>query len=280
VTVEVRLLGTAQDGGVPQAGCLCRHCQEGWLEPDKRQLVVCLGLVDTESNQSWLIEATPDFREQLHLLQYWVPGCPLVGILLTHAHIGHYTGLIHLGQEAMNSQALPLYTTHLVANFLRENAPWSQLISRQNVQLQLLTPGKERLLSPNLGVTPISVPYRDEWGDTMAFVVRGPDRRLFFCPDIDSWQAWALDARQVVAGMDVALLDGCFFSSDELPGRDLRQIPHPLVTDTVARLSGLTCEINLIHLNHSNPLLHEGTERAWLARQGFGVGYLGQTWRL
>ena len=114
----------------------------------------------------------------------------------------------------------------------------------------------------------------------MAFVIRGPAGRLFFCPDIDSWQAWALDVRQVVAGMEVALLDGCFFSPDELPGRDLRQIPHPLVTDTVSRLSGLTCEINLIHLNHSNPLLHEGPERAWLARQGFGVGYLGQTWRL
>jgi pyrroloquinoline quinone biosynthesis protein B len=168
----------------------------------------------------------------------------------------------------------------LVASFLRDHAPWSQLVNRQHIQLRPLTPGAELSLTPELAITPIPVPHRDEWSDTLAFVVRGPARRLFFCPDIDNWQAWALDVRQFVSGMEIALLDGCFFSPDELPGRDLRQIPHPLVTDTVARLSGLTCEINLVHLNHSNPLLHDGPERAWLTRQGFGVGYLGQQWRL
>lgn len=280
MTIEAILLGIAQDGGVPQAGCDCAHCRQAWADPAQRQPVVCLGLVDTETRQSWLIDATPDFREQLHRLQQAAPACPLAGILLTHLHMGHYTGLIHLGQEAMNTQALPLYTTRLAAAFLRDHAPWSQLVQRRHIQLHNLTPGAELRLAPALTLTPIPVPHRDEFSDTMAFVVAGPNRRLFFCPDIDGWPAWALDARQFIGGMDIALLDGCFFSPADLPGRDLRQIPHPLVTDTVARLAGLPTEINLVHLNHTNPLLHPGPERAWLARQGFGVGAVGQRWRL
>ena len=86
--------------------------------------------------------------------------------------------------------------------------------------------------------------------------------------------------RQVVGGVKVALLDGAFFDPAELPGRDISQIPHPLVRDTVARLSRVDCEVRFIHLNHTNPLLHDGPERAWLQSQGFGVGQQGQTWPL
>ena len=80
--------------------------------------------------------------------------------------------------------------------------------------------------------------------------------------------------------MDVALLDGTFFNADELPGRDLREVPHPFVTDTAGRLAGVDCEVRLIHLNHTNPLLRDGPEREWLAGQGMGLGMRGMRWRL
>ncbi len=296
MTVEAILLGTTQDGGLPQAGCHCIHCSLARAEPSERRWVACLGLIDHALRQTWLIDATPDLKDQLHALQELVPGYPLSGIVLTHAHIGHYAGLIHLGREAWNTRALPVYASARMAQFLRANAPWSQLVDLGNIELRLLTPeldlqlrrGQEIQLSPDLHLSPLPVPHRDEFSDTLAFVVRGveldatpgPARQLFYCPDIDAWDRWDRDLRSFLAGMDVALLDGTFFSAHELPGRDISQIPHPLATDTAERLAGVDCEVHLIHLNHTNPLLAPGPERDWLAERGLGVGTFGARWRL
>ncbi len=280
MSLEAILLGTAQDAGVPQAGCTCAHCRAAWSDPALRRRTACLALVDRAAGQSWLLDATPDFREQVHALRELAPDCPLSGIALTHAHVGHYAGLIHLGREAWGARDLPLYASARMAAFLRENAPWSLLVGLGNVELRLLLPGREVQLSPNLGLTPVAVPHRAEFADTLAFVVRGPARRLFYCPDVDAWDRWERDLRAFVAGMDIALLDGTFWSADELPGRDRAEIPHPLGTDTAERLAGVDCDVRLIHLNHSNPLLAPGPERDWLAAQGLGLGAQGDRWRL
>ena len=280
MTTEAILLGTAQDAGVPQAGCYCSICRQARTDPTRRQFAVCLGLIDQTTGQSWLIDATPDFREQLHALQQFAPACSLAGIILTHAHLGHYTGLMHLGPEAMNSQGMPVFGTQRMIEFLSNNAPWSELVRLNNIKLQLLQPLTETQLSPQLQVQPWPVPHRDELSDVMAFVVRGPTRRLFYCPDIDSWDRWDYELHSFVSKVEIALLDACFFSSAELQGRDLSQIPHPLVTDTAARLAGVDCEVQLIHLNHSNPLHTDGPERMWLTEQGLSIGVFGRRWQL
>jgi pyrroloquinoline quinone biosynthesis protein B len=280
MTVEAILLGTAQDGGLPQAGCPCAQCRAARHDPAERRWVSCLALVDHTAQRSWLIDATPDFREQVHALQQLAPDCPLAGIALTHAHIGHYAGLIHLGREAWNTQGLPLYASEGMAAFLRGNAPWSQLVALDNVRLCPLLPDRETRLSPRLSLLPIPVPHRDEFSDTLAFVVQGPARRLFYCPDVDAWPLWERDLRSFVAGVDVALLDGTFFRAGELPGRDVSEIPHPLVSDTAERLAGVDCTVRLVHLNHSNPLHRPGPERDWLAARGIGVGAFGDRWAL
>ncbi len=280
MTTEAILLGIAQDAGLPQIGCFCPNCERALSDPAQRQYAACLGLVDYAGGQSWLIDATPDFREQWSALRQFAPHCPPAGVILSHAHMGHYTGLMHLGFEAMNAQGLPVYTSPRMAGFLSDNAPWSQLVSLGNITLQLLTPGLETQLSPNLHLRPMPVPHRDEFSDTLAFVARGPARQLFYCPDIDNWDEWAPDLRAFVSQMDVALLDGCFFNPAELTGRDFSQIPHSLATDTASRLAGVDCDVCLIHLNHSNPLHAAGPERAWLAAQGLDVGNFGKRWRL
>jgi pyrroloquinoline quinone biosynthesis protein B len=288
LTTEAILLGTAQDGGLPQAGCTCAQCRLARSDPAHRRWVSCLGLLDHTARRSWLIDATPDFREQAHALHERAPDCPLAGILLTHAHTGHYAGLIHLGREAWNTQALPIYASEKMARFLRDNAPWSQLVILGNIELRLLMPEQPVSLSPGLSVTPLQVPHRDEFSDTLAFVARGvvhdtaqgPARQLFYCPDIDAWDRWDRDLQSFLGGIDVALLDGTFYSVGELQGRDIAEIPHPLATDTAGRLAGVDCDVYLIHLNHSNPLHHPGPERQWLAARGIGVGDIGARWRL
>ena len=280
VMIEAILLGAAQDAGLPQAGCACDRCRRALGNPALRQYVVCLGLIHRASGQMWMIDATPDFREQLALLQRAAPECKLAGILLTHAHMGHYTGLIHLGREAWNTRRMPVYTTPRMAAFLMRNQPWQQLAKFGNIAIHLSPPGKPIGLATGLSATPLAVPHRDEWSDTMAFRIEGETCSLFYCPDIDDWDRWDYSLPRMLGEVDVALLDGAFFSPAEIPGRNIAEIPHPLATDTTERAAGADCAVRLIHLNHTNPLWDDGPERAWVVERGVGVGATGDRWLL
>lgn len=278
--MEAILIGTAQDAGVPQTGCYCPRCTRARGNAYFRHYTVALGLIDRATQSYWLIDATPDFREQLHLMHEAAPDCTLRGIFLTHGHIGHYTGLIHIGKEAMNTHDLPIYATASLCAFLRNNGPWSLLVSNGNISLCELQPEQAMRLG-DVQITPIPVPHRGEFTDTMAYTLRGPNLSLFYCPDIDRWEQWRYDVREVVSHTDISLLDGSFFSDNELPGRDMSKIPHPQVTDTVNRLQGVQTQVYFIHFNHSNPLLDANSpERHWLQSQGFAVGEQGQRWKL
>jgi pyrroloquinoline quinone biosynthesis protein B len=253
------VLGIVQDGGVPHIGCTQELCEAARRDPAKRKRVASLGLVD--GDRRFLIDATPDFASQLESLNRGRAvadrGRPVDGILLTHAHIGHYTGLMFLGREALGARGVPVHATPRMAHFLRENAPWSQLVALGNIVLHEIEPGSEWPLSPNLRVTALRVPHRDEESDTVGFRVRGPSRSLLYVPDIDKWERWERRIEQEAAAVDVALLDGTFAAADEIPGRSLAEIPHPLVGETVKRLHPLPegKRVLFIHLNHTNRLL-------------------------
>jgi pyrroloquinoline quinone biosynthesis protein B len=280
MSIEVVLLGSAQDAGVPQAGCYCDTCTRARQSFDARPLVCCLGIVDRDAHASWLIDATPDLPTQLHLLHTFAPDCPLRGILITHAHIGHYSGLMHLGREAMNTRRLPVYGTHTFGSFLRANAPWRQLTELANIEWRPVQHDVPLKLSARLTLVPLLVPHRSEYSDTLAYLVRGAHRTMFYCPDIDSWSQTTFDMRAFLRKVDVALLDGTFFDRGELAGRNISEVPHPLAHESVERFQGLPAEIHFIHLNHTNPLWRRDNERAWLETRGFNIAERGQRWAL
>jgi pyrroloquinoline quinone biosynthesis protein B len=276
------VLGVVQDGGMPHIGCRQEICAEAFRDPRKRQRVASLGLVDEA--RRFLIDATPDFPSQIESLNAGLeaPPRPVDGILLTHAHIGHYAGLMYLGREALGAKGIPVYATARMARFLRDNAPWSQLVALGNIELREIEPDREFSLTPHMKVTPIRVPHRDELSDTVAYRIQGPARSLLYLPDIDRWERWERKVEVEVAGVDNALLDGTFESETEVPGRSLAEIPHPMVKQTVARLRGdaLKGRVFFIHLNHTNRLLWDGLAREDLLAQGFGVARDGQEFPL
>jgi pyrroloquinoline quinone biosynthesis protein B len=279
--VHAVVLGIAQDGGVPHIGCRQQLCIAARRDPRLRRRVACLGLVDESSGLRFLIDATPDMPAQLESLhggRPWPdPRRPVAGILLTHAHIGHYTGLMYLGREALGARAVPLYATPRMARFLRDNGPWAQLVALSQVELREIEPGRELALGPYLRVTPLLVPHRDESSDTVGFRVRGPARSLLYVPDIDKWERWDRKLEDEVSAVDVALLDGTFFEEGELPGRSMAEIPHPLVEETIGRLGSLgRARVLFVHLNHTNRLLWDAAARRRLAVRGFAVAGEGQ----
>lgn len=291
---RVRVLGTAQDGGLPHAGCRCSRCQAARSNPERARLIASLALIVPELPGVFLIDATPDIRPQLDRIADVRRGTddrverrPVDGVLLTHAHLGHYTGLGFFGFEAIHTRQLPVFCSAPMAGFLSGNGPWSQLVGLENVVLRPFRPGHPLKLAPDLWVTPLSVPHRDEYADTVGFVVRGPEAALLYVPDTDSWWAWDPPLPLVLEKeeIDVAILDGTFFSGDELPGRDPLSIGHPLIRDSLDLLEPLVHEKGLrvyfTHLNHSNPALDpEGPERSEIERRGFAVLAEGQEFPL
>ncbi|MDA7978381.1 MAG: MBL fold metallo-hydrolase [Pirellulales bacterium] len=278
------VLGITQDAGYPQAACQKECCRSAWQDPTQRRHPVCLAIVDQQAQKRWMVECTPEFPEQLQMLDKLAPaGSPpgLDGILLTHAHIGHYAGLIHLGREVIGADCIPVYAMPRMQAFLTENGPWSQLVSLDNIDIRPLESDKAVDLSPTISVTPIHVPHRGEYSETVAYLIAGPNRRVLFLPDIDKWEKWDRRVEDVVATVDVAFLDGSFFDGDELPGRDMSEIPHPFIIESMSRFANLPAEgkakIRFIHFNHTNDALRSGSEAARQIRDaGFHIAEQGE----
>jgi pyrroloquinoline quinone biosynthesis protein B len=283
------VLGTAQDGGVPQAGCSCERCTAARANPALRRRVASLAIWMPAADRVDLIDATPDIREQLAAIaalrapdsphrQAVVDRHPVEGIFLTHAHIGHYLGLAELGFEALNAAEIPVRCSARMAEFLTHQAPWEMLVRRRNIRLEPLASGQAVPLATGVVVEPLTVPHRAEYTDTFGYLIRGPHRTVLYVPDTDGWTSWQPTLLETLAAhhVDLALLDGTFFSAGELPDRDVTRIGHPLIGETMrllaAPVAGGRLRVAFTHFNHSNPVLGpEGKAREELEARGFRV---------
>lgn len=269
------VLGVAQDAGYPQAFCGKACCEAVALGKEKPRKVTCLGLVDQESGQVFMFEATPDFTEQERILRGYAADKtkPINGIFLTHAHIGHYTGLMYLGREAMGAHEMPVYTMPKMQSFLENNGPWSQLSSLKNIKMVSLKADSSIQISKNLSVKPVIVPHRDEFSETVGFIISSKNKKVLFIPDIDKWSKWSHNILQEVHDVDWALLDATFYKNGEIPNRDMREIPHPFIEETMDlfKNSADKSKIKFIHFNHTNPAFRQTKERQAVLKQGFKV---------
>jgi pyrroloquinoline quinone biosynthesis protein B len=289
--VVVKVLGTAQDGGIPQMGCYCRNCLRARKDKRFARLVSSLAILDMSEKKLFIIDASPGLPAQfdsalkrMALARQGLKNSP-DAVLLTHAHVGHYTGLIYFGYEVMSSHRLPVYCTSRMASFLRENGPWSQLVNLENISLNILSYDQEFSLSPHITVTPFSVPHRDEYSDTLGFAISGRIKKLLYIPDIQSWQSWERSIEEETKKFNYALLDGTFYSPEELPGRDISKIGHPLIKTSLEILKDVAregrTEVYFTHLNHTNSALDpEGEAKKEVEENGFKIASEGMEFYL
>ena len=278
--VSLILLGTLQDAGAPQLNCNKKCCQGLFEQADSARRVSSLGLLDFNTQKKYLFDATPDISKQLYALKKAMPTASssiVDGIFLTHAHIGHYTGLMYLGKEAVNSTEVSVFTMPKMSSFISSNGPWSQLVTNRNIALQPLAANQAISLSPSLQVTPFLVPHRDEYSETVGYLIEGPHKKALFIPDIDKWNRWELNLATELKKVDYAFLDATFYSAKELGNRDMSQIPHPSVLETIQTLKDFSMEerakVIFTHFNHTNPLLDNASEATKkVLALGFKIG--------
>lgn len=274
----VLVLGVAQDAGHPQANCAKSCCSEAFEDPSKSHKVSSIAISDGE--RFYIIDATPDFTSQLDKAKEVFANQTFGGIILTHAHIGHYTGLMYLGREAMNASSIPVYTLPKMKAFLENNGPWSQLVALNNIQLIEMQNGEEFEVSENISITPILVPHRDEFSETAGYSIDINDKEILFIPDIDKWERWDKDILRLIDGCNYAFLDATFYNGQELPGRNINEVPHPFVIESMKLFDQLSAidkkKVHFIHFNHTNPLLDDKSQEFELIiHEKFNVAYEG-----
>lgn len=282
--VTATLLGTAQDGGRPQAGCQRPCCNN--LAPTEHRFPVSLGVVD-EKNNGHLIDTTRHLAGQLSMWKH-----PLLSsILLTHAHFGHVDGLGLLGKETMNAKGLDLHVSSSMFQLMEQTPQWA-LMLKQGVFCERVFKHGDTIVSENgLNIESVNVPHRAELSDMHAFVVRGPHRSLLYLPDHDDWNSTLTRHQSQTIRewfqrleVDVALIDGTFWDANELPPERQNNVPHPPVSKTLELLGDRKegdPEIYFIHLNHTNPL-HDETSSAYatVVSMGWEVAKQGMEFEL
>jgi len=274
----IQVLGVAQDGGFPQANCQKECCKAVFEGKTARQFVSCIAVVDPISKQQWLFDATPDFTQQLHLLNN--PAPKNLGVFLTHAHIGHYTGIMYLGREAMGANQVKVYTMPKMKNFIEQNGPWSQLVTLRNIDLQPIKEDSVIVLNERISVQAFKVPHRDEFSETVGYKIITANKSTVFIPDIDKWQKWNRSLEELVKSVDYAFLDGTFYKDGEI-NRPMSEVPHPFVTETMDLLKNLPAaqkaKVHFIHFNHTNPVMNaQSLENKEVKQKGFKVAFQGQ----
>lgn len=277
------ILGVAQDGGYPHAGCEKQCCTKARQDISRKRNVVSFALVNPATKQWWLFEATPDINEQLHLFSVhagkeykYLPD----GIFITHAHIGHYAGLMQLGREVMGTKNTPVYVLPKMKQYLETNGPWGQLVSLKNIVITELEQEKAIALTNGTNVIPFTVPHRDEYSETAGFKILTAKNKYLFIPDIDKWSKWNRAIIDEVNAVDVALIDATFYNGAELPNRNISEVPHPFVSETMnlfeAEPASTKSKIHFIHFNHTNPILWDDTTTASLRAKHYNIAKQGE----
>jgi pyrroloquinoline quinone biosynthesis protein B len=276
--VSLIILGTVQDAGSPQIACAKSCCKDLFSNPDPTRKVVSIGVADYKSQRKFLFEATPDMVSQVKRLSRFafdngeeIP----YGTFLTHAHIGHYTGLMYYGKEAMNADKTRVFALPKMRSFLRENGPWSQLVD-SNISLQSIEDGRWNPIAENFRVMAFTVPHRDEFSETAGYVFYGKKKSVLFIPDIDKWSKWDKDIIKEIAKVDYAFIDATFYDAEEINNRDISEIPHPFIIESMELFKDLPKsekrKIYFIHMNHTNPALNvDSPQSKKIIKNGFNI---------
>lgn len=279
--MRVKVLGSAAGGGFPQWNCGCVNCVRVRRMSGTGQARTQAQVIVTANDESWfLLNASPDLRQQILATPELAPatgerGSPIVGVVLTSADVDAVVGLLHLREF----HPLRVYTTSGVRRILTETNSIFRVLTRSKPPVQWcdIRLGKEMPLADSgLACTAIALDgaYPDYVDNSLretlppseaviGLLIACSEKKIFFAPGLpgnrSTWKAQ-------VAASDLALLDGTFWSDEELVavrggGKTAREMGHPPLSGRGGSIEELREETLprkvAIHINNTNPILNE-----------------------
>jgi pyrroloquinoline quinone biosynthesis protein B len=291
--VSVTILGTAQDGGIPQAGCSCRRCLDAHRDLKLRKYPVSLGILGVDGTKH-IIEITKNLSEQLVI---WTPDKNELFIpetvSITHLHLGHVEGIGQLGKPVMGLREVDVYLSPKNKGVFDNRSDIVLMEDEGNIRTH--SKNFYHPFEPKDGcgfsLQFIPIPHRSELGDNAAIIIKAEGKSILFMPDQDSWgETLDYHSKENIRDflkmfdIDEALIDGTFWNMNELPRRDISKIPHPTIQETIQLLGSKRegdPEISFLHLNHSNPVNDFGSEqREVVEENGWKISEMGNVLKL
>jgi len=185
----------------------------------------------------------------------------------------------------VGADGIPVYAMPKMIYFLSNNGPWDQLVHLENISLRPIQNDIPVRLNERLSITPFIVPHRDEYTETVGYRIDGPECSALYIPDIDKWDRWGQSITEMISLVSVVYLDGTFFDEGEIPGRDMDDIPHPFIVESIRSFEALPdidrSKVRFIHLNHTNPAIKPGSDaRIFIEGKGMRVAEEGERFLL
>jgi pyrroloquinoline quinone biosynthesis protein B len=300
--MRVHILGSGAGGGLPQWNCACENCRlaragDPSVSPRTQDSIAVSG--GAAGGERWLVvNASPDVLRHIEGFAPLWPRAPrhtpIGAIALTNGDLDHVVGLLSLRE----SQPLRILATARVRDGLvQRNAvlrtlartpdqvTWIDLDLSREVRLDDLGLGVTAL--PMAGKLPVHLVGLAEPSpeDNVALRVRdlASGRTVLIATAVGSLDAVA----PALDGADALLLDGTFWSEDELVAlglgkahaRDMAHVPVGGPQGSLARLAAVTragARRIYTHINNTNPMLRAGTpERAEVGRAGWEIAFDG-----
>jgi pyrroloquinoline quinone biosynthesis protein B len=313
--MRIKILGSAAGGGFPQWNCACRNCsglRNGSLPGRARTQAQIVFSPDPASNFWFLVCASPDLRAQILATPELAPVAkadgpsPIAGVFLPSADVDSVMGLLHLREF----QSFFIFATSAVERLLQKENAIFGVLRRADPPVQWKALASQGRLGFHLSATPGEAPaftcvtmslggsypdyLRDEWRGNLpadeanlGLLFECQGKTLFVAPSISGRNAeWA----KAAALSDLALVDGTFWSDDELQltgrsNKTAREIGHLPLSGPGGLLEqfpkGVKSRKVLFHINNTNPILDEDSpEHRRVLDAGFEIAYDGMEFEL
>jgi pyrroloquinoline quinone biosynthesis protein B len=299
--LRVVVLGAAAGGGVPQWNCGCPVCRASRSEHPELQSTQASIAVSADGDHWFLINASPDLRQQLIATPQLHPHAgqlrhsPIAGVILTNGEIDAVTGLLSMREGS----PFAIYAHERVLAILKSNSIFN-VLSEKNVRRQPIE--LDNSFEPTLPdgtacgieITPFAAPGKSAWylegsahpagndgdGDTLGLRIRDKTTGKYFyflaaCARVTD------DLKSRLAGAPLIFFDGTVWRDDELiaaglgakTGQGMGHIAMSGDQGAIAALADLAIDRKIfLHINNSNPaLLRDSTERKMAERAGWQI---------
>jgi pyrroloquinoline quinone biosynthesis protein B len=299
--LRIVVLGAAAGGGVPQWNCGCAVCQAARAGRTGLQSTQASIAISTGGEHWFLINASPDLRQQLiatpqlHPKSGSLRHSPIAGVILTNSEVDAVAGLLSMREGS----PFTIYAHPRVLAILKANSIFN-VLSETNVKRQPIAIDEafEPVLpngSPSgIEIVPFAVPGKGAWylegrahpagedgaGDTLGLRVNDKASGKYFY-FLASCAQVTPELKQRLAGASLIFFDGTVWRDDELiaaglgakTGQAMGHIAMSGDNGAIAALADLGIDRKIfLHINNSNPaLLHDSTERKCVERAGWQI---------
>ena len=299
--LRVVVLGAAAGGGVPQWNCGCPVCLRARTEQPELQSSQASIAVSADGDHWFLINASPDLRQQLIATPQLHPAAgklrhsPIAGVILTNSEVDAVVGLLSMREGSpftifAHTRVLAILKANSIFNVLNEKN-----VRRQPIDVDMTFEPELPDGSPSgIEVLPFAVPGKGAWylegnahpagddgvGDTLGLRIADKATGKFFyfiaaCARVTD------DVKSRLAGASAVFFDGTVWRDDELilaglgnkTGQGMGHIAMSGERGAITALADLGIDSKIfLHINNSNPvLLRDSAERKIAERAGWQI---------